>query len=661
MPTDVTLETSIETANSAKSLRELGKGLKDLIALQAQIGNSSSTDFKKLQDAITKTEGRMGDLKDSFQTLRGSGVERLNSSLSLFREGLANADTDKLKIALEGVGSAMKAIPIFLIVEGIRLLIENWSKLTAVFSSSQQQIKANAESLEKLNEQIAFNNQDTQALLIVKEAELKSLEKQGASLQVIIDKIEEINKLKLGVLKNELKGVDTEMQNLISQITEAKKDLSEDSVTESIFGFFGFGNTEKDVKELEKKLSTLALKRGEIVNNQAKVEIETEQELQSKIDEARKKEEEKNLARIKRKIELSDRELAAEKKQLEDMLAFQAEIDKKRIEAEKKAQEAIASVKDDIFLASIEQGKREFAIEHDALRQSLEGRLQLLEEAKLKELSLVDTNSKAALEIEKKYATLALQEKLKASQQYISLAQNLAGILNATSQLLSENENYRIQQDSYIKDAELENSKNRSQEQIDTEVQKTNKLLNNDNLTEAEREKIKYDSETKQRQIDIASKNAQLAIQRDFDKKSLEVRKAQFERDKKIQLVTASINTAAAIVSALGTVTPYPLAIAAAAGAAIAGGLQIAAIASKKFDDGGAAARTSVAPISNIDTRGGLPTEGSSSAPSTNLNPTGNLTGAGNNNGQIKVVVLEGDIRDVSSKVAVLEDRATFG
>ena len=49
--------------------------------------------------------------------------------MGMLKEGFTNADPGKLSIGMKGLGMAMKAIPIFLIIEGIKWLIENFDKL----------------------------------------------------------------------------------------------------------------------------------------------------------------------------------------------------------------------------------------------------------------------------------------------------------------------------------------------------------------------------------------------------------------------------------------------------------------------------------------------------------------------------------------------------
>lgn len=123
-----TIEVSIEAAEAAKTVQELRKSLKDLVNQQANVA-AGSAEWKKLTQAINDTEGKIGDLTDSFKTLQGSGVERVTSSFNLLKEGFTSFDGGKIKAAFSGIGAAMKAIPIFLVIEGIRYLIENFEKL----------------------------------------------------------------------------------------------------------------------------------------------------------------------------------------------------------------------------------------------------------------------------------------------------------------------------------------------------------------------------------------------------------------------------------------------------------------------------------------------------------------------------------------------------
>ena len=130
MATETTvIDIKIADAQAAGSIKDLRKSLKGLID-ELQNVPAGSKEFAKLSKTINDTEGKIGDLTDSFQTLKGSGIERTNASMGLLREGFQNFDTDKIKAGLNGVGAAFKAIPIFLVVQGIQYLVENFKELS---------------------------------------------------------------------------------------------------------------------------------------------------------------------------------------------------------------------------------------------------------------------------------------------------------------------------------------------------------------------------------------------------------------------------------------------------------------------------------------------------------------------------------------------------
>lgn len=125
---EIALEIKIEAANSAKTLGEMKSSLKALVAEQQNVARGSK-DWDRLSKAINEAEGKIGDLTDSFSTLKGSGIERASSSLSLLREGITNLDFEKVKIGLGGVKAALAATGIMLFVQGITALIQNFDEL----------------------------------------------------------------------------------------------------------------------------------------------------------------------------------------------------------------------------------------------------------------------------------------------------------------------------------------------------------------------------------------------------------------------------------------------------------------------------------------------------------------------------------------------------
>lgn len=216
MATDIELNTKINTANSAQTIGELNKALKTLISSQAQF-TSGTEDYKKLQKAINETEGKIGDLKDGFVTLRGSGVERLTASFSLLKEGLTTGDTDKAKIAFKGLGSAISAIPILLVIEGFKLLVDNFQDIIKFFGIGAKESDKLAASLEKQKE-------INEGLFAVQENQIKILEAQEASTKKITEATKKLNDAKIKAAKD-----DVELQKL-----KIKEVLLNDSITESL-------------------------------------------------------------------------------------------------------------------------------------------------------------------------------------------------------------------------------------------------------------------------------------------------------------------------------------------------------------------------------------------------------------------------------------------
>lgn len=653
---DITIDYKIQTADSAKSVAELRRAMKDLLVAQQEVNTSTAAgkaEFSKLQEAINRTEGKAGDLTDSFSTLRGSGIERVNGSLALLKQGFLNADPEQLTIGMQGLKAAMSAVPILLLVEGAKLLFDNFGSIIKVFDSSAQEIERNNKALTDLNFTIAANKVGTDQLIITKEAELKQLERQGAGLKAILKITEEINGIKQDQFRDQLSSTDKEIGNLVAQINDLKTGLN---WTDFLPSMFGGDATDKKIQELEDKIKAASLRRGEITTKQAQEEVTENEDTLSKIDAANQKAYEKALARVAKEFELW--------KKKRDFAAGGSDDIKNIIEKEAKDEEKVS---DDRFLASIERGKREFTIEQDEFKKTHDGRLEALERAKDAELALVSEGSQAAFIIEKKYADAAVQIKIQQYAQYAQYAQAGMSAISGINDIVNASEDQKLKNQSYATNAQIQNLDNRSKDAIDIETARTNKLLNNDNLTSQQREQISYDSETRKRNIEINAANESLKVQQQADAAALVVRKRQFDINKKIQLAGSIVSGASAAIKTFGELGFTPAGFTAVAIGAAATLVQIAKIASAQFDDGGAAAKATVIPPASIDTRGGaISSSPSGASPSpTQFNPQAINSDNTNINGQRVgggvVGVYEGDIRKALTRVDVYETRAAFG
>ena len=370
MATDIELNTKINTANSAKSLGELRGSLKDLIALQSQVASGSAS-FEKLSKAINDTEGRLGDLNDSFSTLRGSGVERLNSSLGLLKEGLMSGDVDKAKIAFKGLGNAMSAIPIFLVVEGLKALYDNFDKIVPAIKSFFNIASDTQKEMNALTKEIEAQKKADELLFVQMENNIKVLEAQGASEKEIIKAKKELTDLKIKEAQ-----ADITLQQL-----KAKDVILNDTVTESVYRGMSavLRKTGKDreadaldaqitkskqerIKELNDAITKDAIAIENLRNAQYVEEVKIEKK---KEDDYKKKSEDK----LKTDAENRKKQLDAFSASLEEDVKFQekqdADFQKKEEERQKKADEFNAN--EDKFRE--ENAKKEIALNEEVMNQ----------------------------------------------------------------------------------------------------------------------------------------------------------------------------------------------------------------------------------------------------------------------------------------------------
>lgn len=222
------LDKGVEPATDGfKKLKNELKEAKNAQAQAAEAFGEGSKEYKAAAQQVANLQDKLDDLKDSSVSLKGTGVERLNSSVGLLREGFQNFDTDKLKIGFNALGTAMKAIPIFLIIEGLRLLWENFDKVSE-FAKKFFNLQSDGEKqITKLNKQLKEQEEATKALSGSIEREIKLLEAQGANTEKIIE-------AKKRLALEQLKELDLQGKLAVAKIREI---ASNDDATESVYKY----------------------------------------------------------------------------------------------------------------------------------------------------------------------------------------------------------------------------------------------------------------------------------------------------------------------------------------------------------------------------------------------------------------------------------------
>ena len=112
----------------ANTIQELKQQIKEYTNAVIRGEEGAAAKLAELKD-------KLEDVKDATSSFKGSGVEALNSSMGLLKESISNFDLDKFKTGLDGLSASMKAIPIFLIIEGITFLLEKFGIMDLIVTA----------------------------------------------------------------------------------------------------------------------------------------------------------------------------------------------------------------------------------------------------------------------------------------------------------------------------------------------------------------------------------------------------------------------------------------------------------------------------------------------------------------------------------------------
>lgn len=176
-----------QAANSLKALKA------ELKAAQSAALNGDGAAARR----VAELRDQMDDLRDATRQLQGSGLEQAQTTFGLLGEGLENLDLDKVKQAFGNLGNAMAAIPLLLLVEGFKFLVENWKEVIAfgkqlfnVFSDQERAVSALTKEYDAQKEATAkLGKELTQ--------EIALMEIQGKSSDEILAKKKELVALQI--------------------------------------------------------------------------------------------------------------------------------------------------------------------------------------------------------------------------------------------------------------------------------------------------------------------------------------------------------------------------------------------------------------------------------------------------------------------------------
>lgn len=530
MADKTSIEIKIEAAaaaNSVKDLRTSLKGLKDELNNVA----AGSAEFKKISNAINETEGKLGDLNDSFNTLTGSGIERTNKSVGLLKEGFFSFDFDKIKLGFKGLGAAMSAIPIFLIIEGLKALWENFDKVTKFLKEVTSGFDDAAKSMSVANDQLlrylGLNKQLSEQTTKSAEHELKLAELRGES-------IEKITELKIKQYKQELENARVNEIITDKYIANNKKILQ---------GIIDAGLTDSDYYK-------------KIREQQDKLIVSSQENANKRID-------------LSRKIQIASLE----------------QIKQEKEEKEKADKEA-----HDKWLKIQEEKKKKQDEENKEASKRLEAQNEFIDFMLRKGLQSMIDNANAKLKYQQDIDKVLMEQEAEKNrkikeQKETDLANENAYIQASLQEREDNTFAYKLQKLEEEKNAKLSNAKLTEEERI--------AIIKDSNKKETE---LKEEQREQNAQIAKQGLNAiqglsdlyfqsQLKSAKGNAAKEKEIRKQQFNVNKAFGITNAVIDGVRGVQSALAMGPPAGYVFAAIS--AVMAGINIAKIASAKFDEGG--------------------------------------------------------------------------
>jgi len=241
-------------------------------------------------EKLAELKDKLEDVKDATDAFKGSGIERLNSSMNLLQESISNFDLDKFKTGLDGLSASMKAIPILLIIEGITWLLEKFGIMDKIIEVLTNAFYAFTDALGLTNKQaeetaktLIDGLEKQQELLIERyDAEIKLANASGKNSDYI-----ELNKLK-AVEKNIKIQIDilNDLQNKKGELNKEEKEnwdkLQLDLIKASADRAAQEAQISKKVADARKEYTTL------VQESEATLKKARQSDRQNAIDEINK-------------------------------------------------------------------------------------------------------------------------------------------------------------------------------------------------------------------------------------------------------------------------------------------------------------------------------------------------------------------------------------
>lgn len=457
-------ETVEKAVNAYSNLTKQIKQAKgELAALSDNVGSDA---YKKAAANLNELQEKLGDVQDAAK-ITGNGFERIQGSFNLFKEGLATADFGKAKTAFTALKGAMDALPIFLLIEGVKLLIDNFDEVVKFVESFTDAAKEQEKTLKGLAQAYDDINTALQEIDFYQKEYVRNTEQNNA---LLIEKAKQKGAKDKELAQLEIKG----LENKLNIFKKAEENYRQQKLyAESVYYKALETNDEEAIKKAKESLenATSAYKssvdaRKDLSNQlqltEAKNLTETLQKQKDAAKEYKKNQEDINkvLAGLRieslkdaqqKETELLNQKFNDLKKELSEKKASKQqleELEKRHIEQlldinAKYTEEKLNKLRksgDDIEKANVENGNKIQKAEHDLEIKILNEKLaftklkgertytidrQILLKKHEDELELLNNQKKEDLEIASKLKIGADDKKLEIEEKYAKLSKDI--------------------------------------------------------------------------------------------------------------------------------------------------------------------------------------------------------------------------------------------
>lgn len=673
-----------KTEQTLKSLEKEKAAVQQRYDLESKLAtdmglSATTAEYKKLQ-AVEDVAKRQVAIYEELKRVNGELTEKQIEDYKKAQEEFQKAQEDNLEFFVR-IGSK--------ITEASR---------TTQFAIRQQQIDAMAEGGAKIAAQEKLT-QDRGTIELK-----KSLEERKADINAYYDNLDAHNQ-KAGLTFNydaqrrkeiEKAETDFKLQQTTQRAISAKKERDYSlNLQSSLLGdkakllqtylTYELNNTKNSEKQkLAFQLDTIT-KQADLSKQQFEIELQkangnrgkqkalTDQQLadqkifeenkynlqKSYSDKLEKLQRQREIDRLDLNIKAAqyEKEFAVTfEKQLDaNLVLLRASLDKELLEYKNDYEDKIKVV--GLSEAEMQKIKDDYANKVSLAKQAENTRaLKLENEFRNQEKQRIAQNELQIAQIEldnkKRTGKLKLAEELKLNRQLSTIKKQ---ILN--QQL--EDELAAVEKNS-IEAARIKEKYAKLSAQVEIDANRTALQANLDSVNQ-KLNVASYAADTLTALNDLITQNEMQSLKKG-EKVSVEMQKRQFNRQKALGIVSAIINTAQGITAALTQAPPYSFIMAALTG--VMGAIQIATIASKKFNpESGSDSASGSAPSVPTITAPSI-----SNAPALSSIKSGQFFSAGTArankvspvNANNRVYVVESDITNTQNRVAVTQQRSVL-